>query len=114
MDRAGDLRFRLRFEARTETDDGAGNMRAAWVAQFTVSAALLPRIGGEEVQAARLAGVQPVVLQVRRTSDTLLIRADWRAVNVETGEIYAITSPPVDRTGRRAFLDMIATHGVPA
>lgn len=114
MDRAGDLKFRLRFEARAQDDDGAGNVRASWVAQFTVSAALLPRTGGEEVLAARLAGVQPVIVQVRRSTDTLRIRADWRAVNVQTGEVYAITAPPVDRTGRRHYLDMSATLGVPA
>lgn len=114
MPSAGDLNRRLRFERRGEMEDPFGNVQGEWQAAFTVSAAVLPLKGGEHVMAGRLSGTQPVVLQIRRSSQSQLIRADWRAVDAHSGEVFALTSPPVDMKGDRAFLDILATIGVGA
>lgn len=111
MASAGDLNRRLRFEERAPADDGYGNTRADWAERFTVWAAITPLKGGEQVMAGRLAGMQPVVIQIRRSVQALTVRADWRAVDARTGEIMSITSPPADMKGDRAFLDMLATIG---
>lgn len=112
MPTAGDLRERLRFERRAQpVSDGAGNFEAAWEAQCTVAAGVRPLTGGESVTAARLAGSQPVVITVRRSLATLAITSAWRAVNIRSGEVYALTSPPADLERRGQYLDMLATIG---
>jgi len=113
MPGAGKLNFRLRFESRADVANVRGNTKGDWVPQFTVYAAITPLKGGEGVMAGRLSGFQPVLLQVRRTSQTLRIDASWRAVDPGGGHVYAITAPPSDMAGDRAFLDILATVGVP-
>lgn len=110
---AGQLNRRLTFQARAAipSGDGAGNYEGDWADQFTVSARVLPRFGGETVLASRLTGTQPVTITVRSSSDTRRITADWRAIDAREGTVYAITSPAMDPAEDGAFLEMMATTG---
>ncbi|WP_336801474.1 phage head closure protein [Kaistia sp. MMO-174] len=109
---AGELRERVAFDRRDAVDDGYGNTVAGdWREQFVVWARIQPLKGGEGVQAARLAGSQPVVIRVRLSSSTREIRVDWRARDVRNGMPFNITSMAnMDEKG--AYLDVLATSGV--
>lgn len=105
----------MQFSCRSVTDDGYGNTRGAFVAQFTVWARVQPRLGGETVMQARLAGTQPAVIRVRQSSQTRQIETDWLARNIDAGVSYNIRSivDPYegdDRHGR--WLDMLVETGV--
>jgi SPP1 family predicted phage head-tail adaptor len=108
---AGDLRERIAFDQRVELDDGAGNTVGDWAEQFTVAARVLPLKGSEAVQAARLAGQQPVVITVRMSRQARQIGPEWRARNTRTSAVYAITAPPANMDERGQFLDILATAG---
>ncbi|MGU3495929.1 phage head closure protein [Xanthobacteraceae bacterium A53D] len=112
MPGAGDLDCFLRFEQREgfAAPDRYGNTQGGFEERFSTWAAVTPMKGGEQTIAGRLAGTQPVVIQVRRSTRTRAITADWRAVDVRSGAVYSIKSPPVDMDGNRAFLDMLAVH----
>lgn len=104
----GDLRERVRFEARATTGDEYGNPTAGgFVAQFTRSAAFKPLIGGEEVMQARLGGTQPVVISVRYDSSTTRITPEWRCVDTRTGAVYEIRTA-VDMKRRKQYIEMMA------
>ncbi len=108
---AGDLIERVAFEERIDVDDGAGNLKGAFVTQFERYAKITPRLGGEEVMAARLAGRQPVTITVRVDApNTSRITPAWRARDVKTGILYnirAISNPDQ----RRVFFDILAESG---
>ena len=87
---AGDLRYRVRFSQPDAVGDLYGNVSTGWVDRFTVSANITPGVGGEANQAERLAGRQPVLIRVRRSPDTALIRTDWKATNLNDGTEYNI------------------------
>ncbi|WP_336800805.1 phage head closure protein [Kaistia sp. MMO-174] len=108
---AGELRERVAFDRRAAVDDGYGNMVAGdWQEQFVVWARIQPLKGGEGVQAARLAGTQPVIIRVRSSSSTRQIRTDWRARDARIGTLFNITSMAnMDEKG--AYLDLLATSG---
>lgn len=74
-------------------------------------ARLQPRYGGEAVIASRLTGVQPVLITVRRSSQSRRIVSGWRAVDARDGTVYAITSPAADMDQSGAFLEVMATTG---
>lgn len=111
---AGRMKTRLRFEARATADDGMGNLQADFEEQFCRWAEVRPSIGIEAVTAARLAGQQPVDITVYRDCETRAIAADWRAVDLWDGTIYALTSPPVDLSQNNARLTFKAVVGVAA
>ena len=111
---AGDLRYRVTFAMRDSTQDEYGNVSTDWVDQFTVSANIAPRMGGETVMAARLGGTQPVVIRVRKSPDTSLITTDWKATD-QTGKVYNIRTSvdPLLGDGQHGmYLDMLAETGV--
>lgn len=120
---AADLRHRVAFQTRAQVGDGApsddyGNARAGdWSRMFTTSAAIVARFGGEEVQAARLAGRQPFTLTIRQDANARTVREDWRAVDVCTGScqyagrVFAIRSI-ADPDDARRFLDLLCETGV--
>ena len=111
----GDLRQRVVFALRATTTDDYGNTQGAWIDQFTVSAQITPRLGGEQIDAARLAGRQPVVIRVRSTSNTRLIRTDWKATNIDTGTEYNIRTavdPFEGEVEHGKWVDMMAEAGV--
>lgn len=81
-------------------DDGAGNRVGDWgpaggavaapVFTLTRPARIAPRTGGEEVQAARLAGTSQWDIWVRSDAGTRQIRVEDRAVDVRTGQTFNI------------------------
>lgn len=110
---AGDLKHRLRFERRAETpDDGYGNREGNWQTQFEVWAGIKPLRGSETVIASRLAGIQPVIITVRMSSQTKQIAAHWRAVGRD-GKVYNIKGEGADTEQRRRYLDVMADTGGP-
>lgn len=109
---ADELRHRIAFEKRAEIDDGYGNqVSGAFVEQFTVSAKVEAKFGGETVTAARLTGQQPVNITVRQSADTRKITTDWRAHDVRNDVYYNIRSI-TDPDDRRAWFEMLCQSGV--
>lgn len=83
---AGQLRERVTFQRMDETPDGHGNESSGtWTDQFTEAARLMPRLGGEEVIAARMSGVQPYILTVRSSQRTREVTPAWRAYDTRRG-----------------------------
>jgi head-tail adaptor len=112
---AGDLRDRLIFQRRGQGDDGLGGTGAfgPWEDQFTVWAALLPLRGSEAVMGSRLAGRQPYIISVRQSSQTRQINTDWQIVDARNANrVFAVSAPPTDPDGQRAWLEILATEGV--
>ncbi len=110
----GRLRERIAFDRRVEVDDGAGNTVGDWAEQFAAAARVMPLRGSEAVQAARLAGRQPVVITIPMSRQARAIGPDWRARDVRSGAVYAITAPPADMGERGQYLDIFATTGAAA
>lgn len=111
----GALRYRLKFAERDTVEDEYGNPSSGWLDRFTVAGNITARLGGETVEAARLAGRQAVILTVRRSPDTRLITTDWKAVEVESGTEFNIRSavdPFVGDGGHGLYIDMLAETGV--
>ena len=108
----GQLRERVRFTARGTVDDGAGNRQTDFDPATAIdrSALFIMRPGSEAVITARLAGLQPVAVVVRRDSGTLAITASWRMQDLATGQLYAIVAPPadLDRTRQWLTIDCVA------
>jgi len=111
---AGRMNRRLRFEQREIRDDLMGNRQADFVERFCRWAEVRPSLGIETVNAARLAGEQPVDITVYRDCETLTIAVDWRAVDIHEGTIYALASPSVDLDQKRASLTFKAVSGIAA
>lgn len=107
---AGNMNDRLRFEAPFSSQDGYGGTLTGWSHRATVAARLTYARAGEAVMAARLAGRNVVIARVRRSSSSLAITEDWRAVDTRTGTIYAVRS--IVPTADRAFLDVTLESGV--
>lgn len=115
MSGAGDLRQRVKFSQRDTTPDEYGNVTTGWLDRFTVAANITPRLGGEAVTSARLAGRQPVLITVRRSQDTAQIRTDWKATNVENGIEYNIRTavdPHEGNVQHGKWIEMLAEAGV--
>lgn len=108
----GELRERITFQARAISSDGYGNQQGEWVDEFTVAAKVEPRFGGEAIQAARLAGNQPVNITIRYSSDAAQITTDWRAVDArdatKTYNLRSVTNPDM----RRRWIEILAEQGV--
>ena len=111
---AGALRYRVKFSQRDDVADEWGNVSTGWVDRFTVSANITARLGGEAVEAARLAGRQPVTIRVRLSPDTELIRTDWKATGPDGVEynIRTAIDPDLGSNTHGMFIDMLAEAGV--
>jgi SPP1 family predicted phage head-tail adaptor len=108
----GKMRHRVTFSRRDRIDDGYGNeVSGPWVDQFTVFAAVQVRLGGEAVEAARLAGQQPYQVVVRQDEKTRQIKTEWRAVDEDSGTELAIISI-IDNDDRRAYFELLCQSGV--
>ena len=112
---AGDLRYRVTFSQPDEMADDYGNTQIGWIDRFTVHANITPaRAGTEAVDAARLAGRQPVTIRVRKSPDTVLIKTNWKAID-GTGAEYNIRSaidPDIGNARHGFYIDMLAETGV--
>jgi head-tail adaptor len=113
---AGDLRYRVKFSERDAiADDGYGNPSTGWIDRFTVHANITPaRPGSEAVDAARLAGRQPVTITVRKSPDTVLITTDWKATDTNGAEynIRSAIDPHLGDSQHGFYIDMLAETGV--
>lgn len=112
---AGELRQRVTFSVPNENTDDYGNVTTGWVDKFTVAANITPRLGGETVQAARLAGRQPVVITVRASPDTRTIRTDWKATDTTSGTAYnvrTVADPHLGDVEHGKWIEMFAESGI--
>jgi hypothetical protein len=122
---AGRLKEKVAFDERADQDDGSGNVEGGFVEKFQRRAGFTFLRGGETVVASRLEGRQPIVVRVRRDSDTVKIKQDWRMRDTRSGAwqgvgderywngpIYAVRSIAV--TEDRQFLDVMVESGVAA
>lgn len=111
----GDLRQTMTFAEPFGATDEYGNQEQGWQDRFTVRAQVTPRLGGEAVDAARLSGRQPVIIRVRNSPDTKLIRTDWKATDVDAGIPYNVRSvadPDLGGPQHGQWLDVLAESGV--
>lgn len=114
MTGAGELLERVTFSARgVAVDDGYGNVESTFSDRFTAAARIRPRLGGEEVMAARLQGKNLATITVRYSSNTVQITTDWRAIDTRTGDIWNVRSPPINPDERKQFLEILCEKGVP-
>lgn len=98
---------------RSSVQDDYGNNQSSFVEQFSRVAKVRPRLGGEQVVAARLEGRQPVDITVRHDSETLRIKPDWRARH-ENGTVYNIKSvvDPYENTADHGkWIEVLAEAG---
>ncbi len=107
MSTTGSRRRRLRFERKVSAPDGLGNDEGAFQPLCgPFWATLTPLVGGEEVLAQRLDGVQPYTASLRCCEALLGVTVADRAVDDRSGELFdikAITNPD-GRNAQLAFL----------
>ncbi|MBY3386402.1 head-tail adaptor protein [Rhizobium laguerreae] len=110
---AGNLRSKLHFQQRGQSDDGyGGTVVGEYSTVFTDAAEIIPRMGTETVIASRLQGVQPFTIRVRSSTQTRELDATWRALDARTTTVYSIVSPPTNLDQKNAYIEMLATTGV--
>jgi hypothetical protein len=111
---AGDLYYRVAFEARTmENPDSPadyGNTESTWVELFSCRAEFIHLRGGEDVMAARLQGRHLQVIRVRASDETDAVTTDNRIVDMRNGDILNIRDVTHD-TDRRC-IDFLCEKGV--
>ncbi|EFO32615.1 putative phage head-tail adaptor [Roseibium sp. TrichSKD4] len=111
---AGNLREKLEFQRRKASDDGFGSQATGdYETIFTTAAEMIPRLGGEAYVNARLQGVQPMTVRVRRQARLDQVGTDWRVKNARTGVTYDIVSPPTNVMPRGAYVEFLAKTGGP-
>jgi head-tail adaptor len=106
----------MTFAKPDDVTDEYGNVASGWADQFTVAANITPRLGGETVEAARLAGRQVVIIRVRYTDQSRKIAPEWKATDLrEPRTVYNIRSavdPNLGDGGHGHWIDMLAESGV--
>lgn len=106
---AGSLYEKFTFSTITSVPDGHGGFEPT-PTDFTVRANIRYLRGGETVQAARLTGKQPVVVTVRRSSQTAALTTDSQMKDARTGTKYQIRA--IVPTEDRQFMEITAESGV--
>lgn len=114
------LHERIAFDSPSPQSDGQGGMISGWTEEFEADAGFTWLRGGETVMAARLAGRQPLVMRVRKSSNTDQVTTGWRIRNTRngafdssgswTGPVYNIRS--IVPTDDRRWYDITAESGV--
>lgn len=100
----------VRFEAPTSVSDGQGGREEGWTPMHTCRARFQNLRGGEVVQAARLAGQQPVVATVRKCAAMAGLNTSWIMHDERRSHVYNITSlVPSDN---RLYIEITAVRGV--
>lgn len=108
---AGGLYYRIDCQKREAIDDGMGNeISGPWTTIFSTRAAYRHLRGGEAVMASRLQNKHPMIITVRRSSDTMQITADWRVVDSRDGKIYAVRD--ITPENDRQFVSLLVESGV--
>ena len=112
---SGELRERIGFFPPVVNDDGFGNTTSGFANDpaFEVAAKVVAKLGGETVQAARLAGRQFDNVTVRASSATCTVTTAWRAKDMRSGVIYNIRGI-IDPDQKRRWLEMLCEQGVAA
>lgn len=112
----GGLRATVEFEQRSLTSDGYGGVQGTFATVFERSARIWPRLGGEQVMAARLAGTKLVTIRVRSDTQTRTVDPEWRAHDkAHASRVFNIRSvvDPYEQDSRHGmWLDMLAEEGV--
>ncbi len=108
---ASKLHRRAIFEERSDVEDLNGNTKGEFQHKFTVWAGISFLRGSEQVLEARQESRRPVIISVRKSSDTELIKPHWR-VTIDGVEYNIRELPSIDRTG--ALLEFLAESGVPS
>jgi head-tail adaptor len=102
---AGELLDRVRFDRRGSGQNTGGVVSAAWETLIASRRArLLPVRGGEQVVAARIAGVSDWELVVRFDSATARLTADHRVVDLRDETRIFDIKFVADLEGRRRWL----------
>lgn len=87
----GELTRKVTFQQQATDADGL--RLGAWTDVVTRQAKVMPKIGGEAVNAQRIEGNQPVVIFVRKDSSTAAIDNSYRAIDARhTGTIWNVAS----------------------
>jgi Phage head-tail joining protein len=115
---SSELRSLVGFYQRQTVPDvpDTGNEQTDFpdVPTFTCAANIKPRLGGENVLASRLTGVNLVNITVRRTTQTAAVDTAWRAKDERSGAIYNVRSviDPFEHTADHdRFLEMLCEKG---
>lgn len=85
MTDAGELTRKVKFQQRAA--DANGDRIGAWTDIVTRQAKIVPKVGGESVNAERMEGNQPVVIYVRRDSLTKAVDGSYRAIDARDTSI---------------------------
>ncbi|UYQ70651.1 phage head closure protein [Pelagibacterium flavum] len=106
---AGELRHRISLWKRGDGEDDWGQPipgAGPFEEQGQAWAKIHPLRGGEEVMAARLTGVQPVIFTVRHSTLTKQITSAWEIKTDDgtTWDVNAISDPD----GRKKYLEILA------
>ena len=117
---AGDLRDSVGFYQRgslsnSPPDYGNTQDDFSTTPSFIVPANITPKLGGEDVLAARLTGRNIVNIIVRQSANTAIVTTDWMAKNERTGETYNIRSvidPAGGMRGYGFYFEMLCEKGV--
>jgi SPP1 family predicted phage head-tail adaptor len=108
--KVGELRHRLTFQARPlQSGDEFGTYEGDFEDEFTVWAAVKPKLGGEDVLAARLTGKNLLNITVRYSAQSAQITPDWRVVHGT--KLYNLRSV-IDPDGKRMWIEILAEEGV--
>lgn len=110
MKGAGRLFERAAFDYPTSNDDGQGGREEGWTEAFVCAANFKYLRGGETVQAARLAGRQPVVVTIRQSSLSREVTHEWRMRDTRRGDLYNIRS--IVPSDDRMYLELTCEKGV--
>jgi len=110
---AGELRERIGFFRPVQADDGYGTPTSGFadLPDFVVSANVKPKLGGESIQAARLAGKSYLNVTVRAATITRAVTRDWKARDMRAGVDYNIRGI-IDPDGKRQWIEMLCEEGV--
>lgn len=107
MTTIGQMRNEVSLKVYEGVDDGYGNVVGDWVEKEAAWARIQPLKGSETIIAARLSGVQPVVITVRVTPAIAAMTSAWRVKDTRNDLIYQIKS--VANTDERGeFLEILA------
>lgn len=97
---AGRFYFHIAFDRRQDHEDEYGNMVSDWVEQFQRRAEYRTLPGSEAVMQSRLAGHQPMQVNVRIDSEVAVVGNDWQMRDVRNGLTYNIRDIRRDTTNR--------------
>lgn len=104
----GKIDRRAVFYSPKAVADGYGGRVDGWEEEFTRWARRQYLRGGEEVRGARLSGRSPVVLTVRKDSETETATPDWKAVIGGTDYNIRTVEPHEDGM----YIDFLCESGV--